>query len=196
MKRGGGKGKGSSFERKLCKALSLWITDGARDDCLWRSAISGGRATVARGKGKLIAHQAGDVAAVHAEGHVLTDNFFIEAKHYRKLGTAAFLTSRPSLLGRFWDHAVNEAKLYQRVPMLIAKENNVPTLVLVPMIPIVDELKWVQGSLLCILARRAVNVLDYDTMLLHRFSDDGDALPGPVRRRGRRLPRTMDNRQN
>jgi hypothetical protein len=175
----------------------MWITHGQRDDCLWRSAISGGRATVARGKGKLIAHQAGDVSAVHPDGHALTDNFFIEAKHYRKLGTAAFFTSRPSLLGRFWDHAVKEAKLYQRVPMLIAKENNVPILVLIPLMPELNRLKWVQGSSICILIQRGINVLDYDAMLLHRFSDDRAELPpGRVRRYRRRLPGNMADRQH
>lgn len=163
------KTKGSSFERKLCKQLSRWITHGARDDCLWRSAISGGRATVAKGKGKLIRHQAGDISAVHQDGHALTDRFFVEAKHYRKLGITSFLTNRPSLLGKFWSHAKKEAADYQRIPMLIGKENNVPTLVLIPTAEL-DNYGWANESVLCIVPQRHVAVLNYDEMLEQTFT--------------------------
>ena len=46
MRKGGGKEKGSSFERLVCKRMSMWLSKGERDDLFWRSAMSGGRATV------------------------------------------------------------------------------------------------------------------------------------------------------
>src|SRR5215216_6431446 len=39
-------GKGPQWEREVCRALSLWVTNGERVDVFWRSAMSGGRATV------------------------------------------------------------------------------------------------------------------------------------------------------
>ena len=55
MRKGGGKAKGSSFERLICKELSLWITGGEHQDVFWRSAMSGGRSTVAMKKGDKLA---------------------------------------------------------------------------------------------------------------------------------------------
>ena len=37
--------KGGAWEREFSKYLSLWITEGERDDVFWRSSQSGGRAT-------------------------------------------------------------------------------------------------------------------------------------------------------
>ena len=38
-------GKGSGFERELSKQMSLWWSGGERDDLVWRTSQSGGRAT-------------------------------------------------------------------------------------------------------------------------------------------------------
>ena len=121
------KAKGSGFERRVCKALSLWVTAGQREDCFWRSAMSGGRATVAKGK----VRQAGDICAVAPEGHVLSDDYFIECKNYRNLGISQFLVSDKGPLVKFWKVACREAKKYGRRPMLIAKQNGLPVLVIV-----------------------------------------------------------------
>ena len=91
MRPGMGKAKGSAFEREVCKKLSLWITDGKMDDCLWRSAISGGRATIAHRKGKVV-RQGGDICAVSLEGHVLTNKWYIENKHVKKMEAPTWLS--------------------------------------------------------------------------------------------------------
>ena len=124
-----GKQKGSSFERKICKALSLWITDGAREDCFWRSAMSGGRATVAGRKGTDLRRQAGDITATSPEGHKLTDHFYIECKHYRSLDYDLFLFGKGNLF-KFWKVALREAQRYNKTPLLIVKQNRVQTMVL------------------------------------------------------------------
>lgn len=129
MKPGRGKGKGASFEREVCKKLSLWITNGEREDCLWRSAISGGRATVAYSKGKEV-RQAGDVCAVSPEGHALTDHWYIECKHVRKLGLDQFLIKGTGPLAKFWEKCRKEAARYKRAPVIIAKQNGWPALLL------------------------------------------------------------------
>lgn len=131
MKRGGGKSKGANFERDICKKLSLWISKGEREDLFWRSAMSGGRATVGAKKGKDLRHQAGDITAVHPSGHVLTDKFYIECKHYRDLQLDKFVVCGLGRLAKFWETTREEALQHGRRPMLIAKQNNMPTIVLV-----------------------------------------------------------------
>src|SRR4051794_4734956 len=108
MKKGGGKGKGSSYERYVCKVLSLWITNGEREDVFWRSAMSGGRATVQHRRGVSV-RQSGDICAVAPEGHVLTDTLYIECKHVKKLGLDSFLIKGTGPLANFWDKAQKEA---------------------------------------------------------------------------------------
>ena len=71
------KGKGSSFERECSRMLSLWWTNGKRDDAIWRSASSGALTTV--GKGRYLAHT-GDFAATDGEAELLFKHVIIEAK--------------------------------------------------------------------------------------------------------------------
>jgi hypothetical protein len=130
MKQGGGKSKGSSFERKLCTILSKWVSEGKDDDLFWRSAISGGRATVAQRKGRNI-KAAGDICAVSPKGHELTDQYFIECKHYASLQLDRFILGT-GRLAQFWAHAVQQAALHNRKPMMIARQNNFPILMLLP----------------------------------------------------------------
>ena len=132
MPRSKGKQKGSAFERKVCKLLSLWVSHGESEDLFWRSAMSGGRATVGARQGKNHARHAGDISATSPEGHALTDMWYVECKAYRDLRIdAAFIKSTGPLI-RFWDVAVLEAGRYKKRPMLIAKQNQVPVIVLVP----------------------------------------------------------------
>lgn len=73
--------KGSSFERKVCYALSDWWTGGADDDVFWRTSNSGGRATVRSKKGKATLGQHGDIGATKPIGEALLDFVTIEAKN-------------------------------------------------------------------------------------------------------------------
>lgn len=66
MKRGGGKNKGSSFEREIAKTLSLWISKGETDDIFWRSTTSGARATTRTKQGKQTANSYGDLSILDA----------------------------------------------------------------------------------------------------------------------------------
>ncbi len=80
MKKGRSKAKGGSFEREVCKALSLWWTNGKYDDIFRRSATSGGQATVRSKKGKRTTGQYGDIAIAHPEGQSLIDLCTVECK--------------------------------------------------------------------------------------------------------------------
>lgn len=124
MKLGHGKNKGSAFERDICSQLSLWVTHGKRKDCFWRSAMSGGRATVRQD-----VRQCGDITAVAPEGHKFLDPWFIECKHVKSLELSQFLTKNAGVLWRFWEQACNQAINHKKDPMLIAKQNVMPTIV-------------------------------------------------------------------
>lgn len=123
--------KGASYERSVCKKLSLWVTDGRIEDGLWRSAMSGGRATVALKRGAKI-QQVGDICAVRPELHEFTAKFFIECKHVRSLDIESFLLKGKGALAKFWRTASYEAERHGRIPMIIARQNNTPDIVVVP----------------------------------------------------------------
>lgn len=72
--------KGSSFERRICGELSLWWTDGKRDDVFWRASQSGGRAKQRGRRGRDTHGQHGDIQAVDPIGEVLIDLFTVELK--------------------------------------------------------------------------------------------------------------------
>lgn len=128
MRSGGGKAKGASFERAVCKALSQWLSNGTNDDLLWRSAMSGGRSTVAFKAGKRLSAQAGDVSSIHRISHPFTETFYIECKHYRTLNFEGFIKGKGNLVA-FWQIASREANQYEKIPMLIGRQNNHPQIV-------------------------------------------------------------------
>jgi hypothetical protein len=125
MNSGGGKAKGGEFERKVCKDLSLWITNGDRDDIFWRSAMSGGRASVKFKKGEKSHSQTGDITAIDPIGNSLTDKFIIECKTYKDLKLIGMIynTTEKTGIVKFWNKLLIEAKNHGKQPMLIAKEN-------------------------------------------------------------------------
>jgi len=129
MRKGGGHSKGAGFERQICKTLSLWVSKGQSADVYWRSAMSGGRATVQHRKGVSI-RQAGDICAVAPEGHTLTEKYFIECKHVRNLDVLSFLLVNKGHLANYWKVACAQARTHKRKPMIIAKENHSPILVI------------------------------------------------------------------
>lgn len=114
----GSKQKGASFERDICRALSLWITKGDKSDLFWRSAMSGGRATLYDD-----VRQGGDIAPVAREGIPFMDHYYVECKFYKDLDFAAFLLEDKGVLSKFWKTAKIEARRLRRQPLLIAKQN-------------------------------------------------------------------------
>lgn len=125
------KQKGASFERDVCRRLSLWLSRGLRDDLLWRSAMSGGRATVQLKLGTKNLTQSGDVSAVGEGAFAFCERNFIEVKHYRDLGIGRSIVCGTGNLAKFWKIASREARKYGKHPMLVARQNLYPTIVLV-----------------------------------------------------------------
>lgn len=104
--------KGSTFERKICKDLSLWWTNNKRSDIFWRTAGSGARATTRRKKGKSTANSEGDILAIDNIGQPLIDMTTIELKKGYKWDIKSILDSRqkePQLI-KFFKQSQRESK--------------------------------------------------------------------------------------
>lgn len=132
-KAGGGSNKGASFERMICKQLSLWITEGKHPDAFWRSSSSGARSTISVKSGRgSIKNQDGDISATTKEGYLLLDHFTIECKHYNDLQVEGLLFSENPRIVEFWKQAKRDASRSNRIPLLIARQNFRPVVLGMP----------------------------------------------------------------
>ena len=169
------KQKGASFERFICVALSKWVSAGERDDLFWRSSMSGGRATIGKKAEKSRAQQAGDISAIDPAGHVLTDRFFIECKHVKDLHLTGFLLSGAGDLARYWKVARREAKAHGKEPMLIAKQNMYPVIMIVraPEFLTYNKLGGAQvaHNLISRVPDQRADLLYFDLMMKTSFAD-------------------------
>ena len=129
MRAGGGKSKGASFERAICVALSLWVSKGKREDAFWRSAMSGGRATVRRKAGKQTKAHCGDISATAPEGHALVSVFSIECKNVASMDLEAAAIFGRGHLVKFWHQCSMDALAHDKHPLLIVKQNRWPIMV-------------------------------------------------------------------
>lgn len=122
------KRKGSSFERELCRDLSLWVSRAEHEDLFWRSAMSGGRGTIRVDK-----HGAqkvsGDICSVRREGHIFTDWWHVEAKHVKDMELTSFALKDTGFLAIEWRRCVRQAKSHRKLPMLVVKQNRFPIIV-------------------------------------------------------------------
>lgn len=142
---GKGHGKGSEFERQLCKKLSMWWSNGTRDDLYWRSSMSGGRATIRGRQHKSTAGHYGDITSTDTVGRELTQLFVLEAKRgYQECSVGDLLDAGPRnkpMIEEWFQQAIHERELAQ-VPgwLLITRRNNRETVVFMP---------WDMFQLLC-----------------------------------------------
>lgn len=90
-----GSKKGYVFERRIAVLLSLWSTNGKRDDIFWRATTSGARATMRMKKGKTTSGQHSDIAATDSLGIPFTETICTELKSgYAKSGPDEFINRR------------------------------------------------------------------------------------------------------
>lgn len=118
-----GKNKGSAYERQLCGRFSLWVSNLKRDDVFWRSATSGGRATVRGRFGKSISTQVGDMSCLHPLGQLLLDHFVVEAKFWRRFNLEELIFRQKSPLIPVWKKLLEECGATHRLPLLCIKAN-------------------------------------------------------------------------
>jgi hypothetical protein len=136
MRSGGGHAKGSAFERAICKRLSLWLSRGERDDLFWRSAMSGGRATLRLRQDlariQINKAQAGDVTAINQQAYDFAEKLFIECKHLRDLGFSRGFICQTGVVWHFWRKACEAAQKHNKTPVLIVRQNLYPIVVIAP----------------------------------------------------------------
>lgn len=160
MRPGGGKDKGSSFERDTCQKLSLWLSGGTRDDLLARNVLSGGQFTQARTRG-LERGSPGDLTAIDPLGIPLMQMFLIECKHKRDLDLTGFIFDRrgSSFLAVTIALCRLQAKASNKQWLLVAKQNQREVLV------------FMEGGIIA----RAMRCMDASTrppvLMSHRFHE-------------------------
>lgn len=120
-----GAGKGSAFEREISKKLSLWWTEGERDDVFWRTSQSGGRATTRFKSGKSTAGSGGDLTFIDEIGKPLIDYFLIELKrgYTKDIDVLSVIDNgsnkKPPTLLQFWEQAERDRELNNRAKSLV-----------------------------------------------------------------------------
>ena len=130
--------KGGEFERQMSKDLSLWWNNGERDDVFWRTAMSGGRATVRGRQGKQTFGACGDIQAVDPVGQPLTRLCTIELKRgYTNTSFGDVLEIRETKTQQPWEMFVEqamEAAQRARTPhwMLICKRDKRQAMLFIP----------------------------------------------------------------
>ena len=132
MRPGGGNPKGSQFERNIACQLSLWISDGKRKDLICRTGGSGGQFTswLKRGEPMFVP---GDLMSIDPLAHQFCSTFAIECKHWKDLGMIRFLLGKGELYEAMLKIKIQAEERNQKW-MLIAKQNNRPALVIMPLL--------------------------------------------------------------
>jgi hypothetical protein len=137
MRKGGGKSKGSAFERAIAKRLSLWWTDLERDDVFWLTSGSGARAKTRSKQNQSTFGSYGDLHAIDPIGQKLFDKCCLELKvGYGKWSVLDVLDKPTAVVKQTFEEFLDQnyqdccnAKV--RWPVLIFKrDRRVPMIVL------------------------------------------------------------------
>ncbi len=129
--------KGGSFEREVCKLLSLWLSEGEDDDLLWRSSNSGGRATIRGRKGKQTTH-VGDITETKPAGRAITRLVTTEIKRgYTKFTIADLFDKNPRMVMQEVEKWLDQVLTAQRMAgtpfwMLIQRRDQRVALIYLP----------------------------------------------------------------
>ncbi len=127
MRVGGGGAKGAQFERETCTKISLWLSRGKRHDLVWRSAMSGGRSTILTRAGRSTPAHRGDLTAIDSAAAAFLDAFVVECKFNKTIELSSFILKRRGRMVYWWATLAVLAAQWKVEPLLVAKENFVPT---------------------------------------------------------------------
>jgi len=122
--------KGSSFEREICKQLSLWWTDDERDDVFWRTSGSGARATTRRKNDIRTKYEYGDVTFTDPIGQPFIDVFLIELKRGYSSDVSVLdlldkdIDMKLPILLQWWKKAEEEKQFAERKYSIIIFRRN------------------------------------------------------------------------
>jgi len=133
MKPGQGKNKGSNFEREVGRYISLWLSNGERDDLASRTECSGGKFT-ATGKGS-----PGDLNSSHPICYPFFEAVLVECKCWASLGLYDFLMGRGELLLAL-KKTVEQAEKIQKYPLMVVRQNRSHDLFIGPPLPCFESL--------------------------------------------------------
>lgn len=128
MKPGYGSRKGSSFERKISKELSLWWTDGKSDGCFWRTHSSGALGTRSKKPTEY-----GDLMSISDVGQPFTKRFHLELRHGKCIRIQDLVYSpkaSSSNMTGFIEEGIRGAKASGRVPLWIFREQGKPVMIM------------------------------------------------------------------
>lgn len=126
-----GKRKGNRYERDMSRRLSLWLSDGDRDDLIWRTHNSGGRFTARLKNKKKTEGQDGDLTATcDGISSEFLKLFSIELKSYKDINIWGLITGSKTGILEFWRQAKKQAKACNKEPLLILKQDHRPELIL------------------------------------------------------------------
>jgi hypothetical protein len=124
------KQKGNNFESFVAKKISMFFSNGERDDLFERSNNSGAKHTVRRKKGKSTINQHGDIVSTCPETSFFTDKFFVECKHTKDINLWSLITNIKGESVYGWLTELEEkCDIENKRPLLIAKQNMKPVLV-------------------------------------------------------------------
>lgn len=157
--------KGQQFERDVCVLLSRWWTGGENDSVFWRTANSGGRATVRGKKGKTTRGQYGDICATDPIGQPFIDLFNVEIKRGYSRHTFADILDCPSngAMPKYLEWFVKAQKTSEEAGtyswLLIAKRDRRDPVVFVPSDALMRN--YEESSILCDLGKSTKRVIAY-----------------------------------
>ena len=139
MKKGGGKAKGSAFEREIAKLFTLWASGQSKEYWYWRSPSSGAVATITDGNGDI----SGDLIALKPEGTFLTSKYSIEIKTgYPNSSFHKHLKGvKTDEIRDFWKQCCFDASKAEKRPMLIYQKKQFNTLIGIS--TVIDKLKYI-----------------------------------------------------
>jgi len=132
------KSKGNAYERKVCRELSIWWSEGERDDLFWKTSNSGGRATTRAKGGKKTVNSHGDIAATDLSAQPLIDLITFEIKRGYNKFSIQDLMDKPNKAAEQkyeeWFRKVGASRVLAGTPywMLIAQRDRRESLLFIP----------------------------------------------------------------
>jgi len=119
MKSGGGKAKGSQWERDISRFLTKWVTGKEKPLVFWRTPGSGSFVT-----NKVSTDASGDIISILPEGRFFTDIISCELKiGYSDVDLFKhFKNTKNNILESFWNQCLRDASQVNKHGMLIYKK--------------------------------------------------------------------------
>lgn len=122
MRPGGGRAKGSAFEREVAKMIvATFASKGiTKEDC-YRTPLSGGHVYASK-------KDPGDLQISAALAKLFP--YSVECKSYRSLPWEKLVRRTTSIFDKWWEQALRAAEGTKRLPILVFKQNGSPAYVM------------------------------------------------------------------